>query len=77
MPAQRLARPAIKISPTRKAIDVFRQELEVDPLSAILNYDLRLALKRQGDEAGATQALFLASKIDPKIGHKIRIAPSR
>jgi len=52
-----------------QAIDTFRKGLEVDPLSAILNYDLGLALTKKGDEAGGKQALALAKAIDPAINH--------
>ena len=37
-------------------------------LSAKLNFDLGLALKHEGDEAGARRALELAGKLDPEIG---------
>src|SRR6185437_8714506 len=40
-----------------QAIDTFRKGLEVDPLSAILNYNLGLALTKKRDEAGGKQAL--------------------
>ena len=53
-----------------EAIDAFRKGLQVNPLSAILNYDLGLALVKKGDEAGGRQALALAEAIDPAISHR-------
>jgi tetratricopeptide (TPR) repeat protein len=55
----------------QNAIEVFRQGLTIDPLSAILNYDLGLVLKQQADERGAKQALALAAKLDPDIAARI------
>jgi predicted CXXCH cytochrome family protein len=52
------------------AIDVFHKGLQVDPLSAILYYDLGLALTKKGDEAGGARALALAKAIDPAIDRK-------
>jgi Flp pilus assembly protein TadD len=49
------------------AIDTFRRGLQIDPLSALLYYDLGLALKAQGDSSGAKQALALAAILDPGI----------
>jgi hypothetical protein len=46
---------------------VFRQGLQVDPLSAELYYDLSLALARHGDASGAKRAIALAKQIDPDI----------
>ncbi|MDQ2949555.1 MAG: peptidylprolyl isomerase, partial [Acidobacteriota bacterium] len=51
----------------QSAISVFHKGLQIDPLSAKLNFDLGLALKQQGDEAGAKRALDLAAKLDPEI----------
>lgn len=51
----------------QSAIDVFHKGLQIDPLSAKLNFDLGLALKDEGDEAGAKRALELATKLDPEI----------
>jgi tetratricopeptide (TPR) repeat protein len=51
----------------QSAIGVFQQGLQIDPLSATLYYDLGLALKQQGDEAGSKRALALAAKLDPGI----------
>ncbi len=53
------------------AIDVFRQGLTIDPLSATLYFDLGLALRQQKDEGGAKQALALASKLDPEISARL------
>jgi Flp pilus assembly protein TadD len=55
---------------SQSAIDVFRKGLQVDPLSALLNYDLGLALMQQGDKEGGQRALTLAKKIDPAITHR-------
>jgi len=49
------------------AIQVFRQGLATDPLSSILNYRLSVALRQQGDEAGAKQFLSLAAKLNSEI----------
>jgi superkiller protein 3 len=49
------------------AIETFRKGLQIDPLSAMLYYDLGLALKQQGDAAGAKRALDLAGKLDAEI----------
>lgn len=54
------------------AIGTFRAGLSIDPLSAILNYDLGLALKLQGGGAGAKQALELAGKLDPEIAARVQ-----
>jgi Flp pilus assembly protein TadD len=54
-----------------QAIEVFRQGLAIDPLSAILYYDLGLALKQEADETGAKRALALAAKLDPQIAARI------
>lgn len=56
----------------RAAIDVFHKGLQIDPLSAILNYDLGSALRQQGDEPGAKRALALAAKLDPQIAARIK-----
>ncbi len=48
-----------------EAIATFRLGLQIDPLSAVLYYDLGLALKDQGDTAGSTKALALAKILDP------------
>jgi superkiller protein 3 len=50
-----------------EAIATFRRGLQIDPLSAVLYYDVGLALKEQGDLAGATRALELAARLDPQI----------
>ena len=49
------------------AIATFRQGLQIDPLSAELNYDLSLALSRGGETATASQALALARRLDPAL----------
>jgi len=49
----------------QSAIATFRQGLQIDPLSAELNYDLSLALSRSGETAAASQALSLARRLDP------------
>jgi tetratricopeptide (TPR) repeat protein len=54
----------------QNAIEVFRKGLKIDPLSAILNYDLGLALKEQGDRVGGERELRLARKLDPGVGPK-------
>ena len=54
-----------------EAIETFRNGLTIDPLSAILYYDLGLALKQQADEAGAKQTLALAAKLNPDIAARI------
>ncbi|MFL6465053.1 MAG: tetratricopeptide repeat protein, partial [Bryobacteraceae bacterium] len=46
------------------AIDVFRQGLNIDPLSANLYDGLSLALRQQGDVPGAQRAIALATKIN-------------
>ena len=51
----------------RDAIAAFRKGLQIDPLSASLNYNLSLALAQQGDAAGAKRALALAQQLDPKM----------
>lgn len=51
----------------QSAIDTFRRGLQINPLSAELNYDLGLALTRSGDIAGARQALVLARRLDPAL----------
>ncbi len=48
----------------QSAMANFRQGLQIDPLSAELNYDLGLAFKRTGDTAAANQALALARRLD-------------
>lgn len=55
----------------QEGMEIFRQGLAVDPLAATLNYDLGLALRQQGDEAGAKQALTLAGKLDPDIAARL------
>lgn len=47
------------------AVRTFRRGLQIDPLSAELNYDLGLALLRAGDPGGAEQATSLARKLRP------------
>jgi tetratricopeptide (TPR) repeat protein len=47
----------------QSAIATFRQGLQIDPLSAELNYDLALALNKSGDTASGTQAMILANKL--------------
>jgi Flp pilus assembly protein TadD len=49
----------------QSALATFRQGLQIDPLSAELNYDLSLALSRSGETAAANQALALARRLDP------------
>jgi tetratricopeptide (TPR) repeat protein len=51
----------------RGAIVTLRHGLQVDPLSAELNYDLGLALARSGDPVGSKQAFTLASRLDPNL----------
>ena len=51
----------------RRAIDVCRQGLRVDPLSAKLYYNLSLMLEQHGDAQGTERARALARKIDPEI----------
>jgi len=46
------------------AILQFRQGLQIDPLSAELNYELSVALTRSGQTAAASQALALARKLN-------------
>ncbi len=53
------------------AIETFRAGLKVDPLSALLYYDLGLTLKEQGDATEAANALALAARIDPKIAARL------
>jgi len=45
------------------AIQQFRQGLQIDPMSAELNYELSVALTRDGQTAAASQALALARKL--------------
>jgi len=52
------------------AIATFRQGLQVDPLSAELNYDLGLALRSMGDGAAANEANSLASRLAPNAVHQ-------
>jgi Flp pilus assembly protein TadD len=51
------------------AIETFRG-LQIDPLSAVLYYDLGLTMKEQGDVAGAKRAFDLAAKLDPEIASR-------
>jgi Flp pilus assembly protein TadD len=51
------------------AIATFRQGLQVDPLSAELNYDLGLALRSTGDAKAADQANSLAHRLAPDAVH--------
>ena len=51
----------------QSAIATIRRGLQINPLSAELNYDLALALARSGDDAGARQALALARRLDPTL----------
>ncbi|MBV8894878.1 MAG: peptidylprolyl isomerase [Acidobacteriaceae bacterium] len=53
------------------ATQVLRQGLTVDPMSAALNYHLAIALKQQGDEAGAKHSFSLAAKLDPNIAARL------
>jgi tetratricopeptide (TPR) repeat protein len=55
-------------------IQILRQGLAIDPLSANLNYYLGLALRQQGDEAGAQQSLALAAKLDSDIAARLAIS---
>ncbi len=48
------------------AIQTFRKGLLIDPLSPKLNYDLGLALSKQGDEAEGKRRIALAAKADPQ-----------
>jgi tetratricopeptide (TPR) repeat protein len=48
------------------AVQTFRKGLLVNPLSAKLNYDLGLALSKQGDEAEGRRRIALAAKVDPQ-----------
>lgn len=48
------------------ALQTFRRGLLVNPLSAKLNYDLGLALTKQGDEAEGRRRIALAGKADPQ-----------
>ncbi len=50
-----------------EAIEVFRKGLLIDPLSAKLNYDLGLALIKQGDKAEGQRRIALAAHADPQI----------
>jgi tetratricopeptide (TPR) repeat protein len=47
----------------RSAIQTFREGLQIDPLSAELNHDLSLALRRAGDTSAADEAEALARKL--------------
>jgi Flp pilus assembly protein TadD len=51
----------------QSAIAAFRQGLQIDPMSAELNYDLGLALKQSGAIAEANQATALARRLDPAL----------
>lgn len=53
-----------------KAIEVFHKGLQVNPFSAILYYDLGLALTKNRNETGGAQAPALAKAIDPAIDRK-------
>jgi len=53
------------------AIQVFRQGLLVNPLSAALNKYLGRALRQQGDEAGAKRCLALAARLDSDIAGRV------
>jgi predicted CXXCH cytochrome family protein len=56
------------------AVHVFRQGLTIDPLSALLNYRLAVALKQQGDPDGAKQFLSLAVKLDSHVATRLGIS---
>ncbi len=49
------------------AISIFRKGLEVDPLSASLNYNLSLALAESGDASAARSLMTLAQKLDRNV----------
>ncbi len=49
-----------------EAIGIFRTGLRVNPISAPLYYSLGVAEQRQGNAAGAQEALAIAAKIDPE-----------
>jgi tetratricopeptide (TPR) repeat protein len=51
----------------QSAVQYFRQGLQINPLSAELNYDLSLALTKTGDDSGAAQAKKLARRLDPDL----------
>jgi Flp pilus assembly protein TadD len=53
------------------AVEAIRAGLQIDPLSAVLYYDLGLILQEQGDAQGAANALALAARLDPKVAAKI------
>jgi predicted CXXCH cytochrome family protein len=50
------------------AIKVFREGIEVNPLSASLHFNLGLALEQEKKTAEAEAEMALASKIDPNVG---------
>jgi tetratricopeptide (TPR) repeat protein len=50
----------------QEAIQTFRKGLLINPLSAKLNYDLGLALSKQGDEEEGRRRMALAAKTDPE-----------
>lgn len=54
----------------RGAIDVCRQGLQVNPLSAKLYFNLSIMLGQHGDAQGAERAKALAANIDPDIVRK-------
>jgi tetratricopeptide (TPR) repeat protein len=62
-----LGRISYSLGDWQSAIATFRRGLQINPLSAELNYDLGLALTRSGDVAGARQALALALRLDPTL----------
>ncbi|HWF45725.1 MAG TPA: tetratricopeptide repeat protein, partial [Bryobacteraceae bacterium] len=51
-----------------KAAEMFRQGLQIDPLSGELYYGLGLALSRTGDTSNADRAMALARHLAPNIG---------
>ena len=54
------------IDRTSAAASVFRNGLDVDPISAPMYYGLALAEQKQGRTAEARRAMALAEKIDPE-----------
>jgi Flp pilus assembly protein TadD len=51
----------------QKAIETFRQGLEIDPLSGELYYGLGLALSRSGNRSDADRALALSRRLAPNM----------
>jgi Flp pilus assembly protein TadD len=52
---------------TVKAIEYFRKEIELVPKNATAHYNLGIALKQSGDDAGAAASFETARSLDPNL----------